>query len=745
MSAISVAVSLALAPAMALAEQEKGEDDPASNEVEKTSTTMDSIMVTAQFREQNLQDTPIAISAVNSEMMEARGLTSVLDIAASAPNVNIKPTVGNYGSGAAISIRGVGQYDSNFALEPGVGIYIDDVYHPTVFGSVFDLLDLDRVEILRGPQGTLAGKNSIGGAVKLYSKRPDENTGGFVEATYGDANRIDFRGGANFTLIPETLFMRVSGVVKKRDGYMTRYDYGCRNPDSGVPNHAMLSNCKLGTEGGQDFQGIRAALRWLPNENWEVNLIADTSDDNSEPPATRLLRGPNPIYVTNEQYVNYSTYAGTGWLSSPKSTMSGKGVSAKVDYRINDVLGLTSISSYRDYSGAWGVDADGSPLPYYTQYWDVDYRAKSQEFRLNGTAFGDALDYTVGGYYFDGSGRYAGLVEIPRLYALHDDPVSSESLSGFAHGIYKFNDTFDMSAGIRYTDESKDYKFSRIDPLTGLPQSAIDGQESHYGGNRWDYRLSGSYHVDERTMLYATYSTGFKGGGVNPRPFSPSQVQPFSPETLQAYELGIKTDLLDKRLRVNGAVFFNRYNDILITITNGYGGFPVSAIPVNAGEADVKGAEVEFTAYPIDGLSIDGSLSYLDFKYTKLSTAALASRMNYDMVAPYVSRYKASIGTQYDIWFQKGRLTPRLDANFQSSFFTNAINTQLGEVKTSMIYNARMTWRPNDANWETAFGVANLFNKYYYLNKIDVTSASNIATATPARPREWFVTMKYNF
>lgn len=751
-TAIAAGVSLVLAAGNVIAADTPSSDTATAaqsgDSKVQAPATLDAVTVTAQFRAQNMQKTPVAITAINAEMMEKRGQTSVLDIASAAPNVTIKPTVGNYGSGAAVSIRGIGQYDSSFALEPGVGIYIDDVYHPTIFGSAFDLLDLERVEILRGPQGTLAGKNSIGGAVKLYSKLPDETTNGFVEATYGSYGRMDFRGGTNITLAPDKLFMRVSGVVKQRDGHMTRYDYGCRNPGSGVPSNSLIRNCKLGTEGAQDFQGVRAALRWLASENLEINLIADASAENSEPPASKLLSGPDPKYLTGAQeYANYSTYfVPLAHTAAPvKSVMHAKGVAAKVDYKFSDALSLTSITSHRKYDGYWGLDGDGSPLGFYTQSRSSDYEAFSQEFRLGGLAFDERLDYTIGAYYFKGNGSNSGRVEIPRLSVLEDDPMKAESRSVFAHTVYSVNDKFDLSAGVRYTDESKQYTFSRLDPATGKPLNIIHGQQVTYSGDNIDYRISGSYYLDDRTMMFATLSTGFKGGGVNPRPFVPSQVQPFNPETLEAIEVGIKSDLLDNRLRLNGSLFFNRYDDILITITNGYGGFPVSAIPINAGKAEVKGAELEFTAYPTDGLSIDGSVSYLDFGFTSLSPDALASKMNHSKIPPYMSKYKASLGMQYELQLAKGSVVPRLDANFQSSFFTNAANSEMGRVGTNTEYNARVTWRPIDADWEATVGVTNLFDRFYYVNKIDLVPASGIANGAVARPREWSFTVRYNF
>lgn len=737
-AALAAAVGLALAGGQALAQEEA----PA------TPTSLDTIHVTAQFRTQNVQDTPLAISVMNAEMMDARGQLSVLDVAQAAPNVNIKPTPGNYGSSAAVSIRGVGQYDSSFALEPGVGVYIDDVYHPTLVGSVFDLLDLERVEILRGPQGTLAGKNSIGGAVKLYSRVPDEYASGSIQATVGSFNRRDLRATGNFVLGEDRAFLRLSGVSKQRDGHVTRYDYGCMHPGSGVPSISPRGDCVTGTEGGENYQGVRAALRWLASDAVEVNLIADASNQDGDPPPTVGLVGPDARFLTPGTYYTYSDYrggSGGGWPASPVSKLDAKGVSAKVDWTIGGDKLLTSITSYREYDSQFGVDMDRGPIGYYTQDWYASNHTFSQEVRFNGAAADGRLDYTVGAYYFDAGSRLEGIADIPRLFAYHNDPVDSKSSSAFFHALYELSDKWELSAGARFTDEEKTYTFVRINPLTGGPNDATDGQVGYYAGDRWDYRLAASYKVSDDVLLYASYSTGFKGGGINPRPFVASQVQPFNPEILKAFEVGMKADLFDRSLRLNSSVFLNDYTDILMTITNGYGGFPVSAIPLNAGEAEVRGAEIELTAYPVEGLSIDASYGYLDFEYKKLSDAALASRMAYTMVAPYMSKNKASIGIQYEIPFASGSLVPRLDAHYYSDFFTNASNSEIGKVDGQTIANARLTWRPAEASWEAAVGVSNLGDEYYYNNKIDVSTASGVANANPARPREWFATIKYEF
>src|SRR3990167_5926076 len=200
----------------ALAVPAYAQDEPAADQDADSGQRTNEIVVTAEFREANLQDTPIAITAVNAEMLEARGQTDISQVAAQAPNVTLTPQPQNGGTGLIAYIRGVGQTDFNYAMDPGVGLYVDDVFIPTLSSSLMDLMDLDRIEILRGPQGTLAGKNAIGGAIKLFSQKPKGDGSGSLQATYGSFNRVEVRGMADFR-INDNLAARVSGVVKARD------------------------------------------------------------------------------------------------------------------------------------------------------------------------------------------------------------------------------------------------------------------------------------------------------------------------------------------------------------------------------------------------------------------------------------------------------------------------------------------------------------------------------------------------
>ena len=237
------------------------------------------VVVTAQYRAEPLQQTPIAITAVTADDIEQRGFTNSSDIAYAVPNASFRPAQAAFGKTQTAYIRGVGQNDFNFAFEPGVGIYVDDVYYPTTMSSQFDLMDLDRVEVLRGPQGTLFGRGSIGGAVRYISKQPTGDNTGFIEGTVGDFHRVDLRAGYDFALIEDKLFARITGVSKKQDGYVDRIDFVCEYPQLSGSLPRLITNrdagCKLGTLGGTDVNGARAQLRYVASDTLSFDLALD--------------------------------------------------------------------------------------------------------------------------------------------------------------------------------------------------------------------------------------------------------------------------------------------------------------------------------------------------------------------------------------------------------------------------------------------------------------------------------------
>jgi iron complex outermembrane recepter protein len=738
-------------------------EPPPSGELE-----LAEVVVTAQFREQRLQDTPIAITAVNAELLEARNQTNLASVAAQAPNVVLTETGGAFGPGLSARIRGIGQGDYIAALEPGVGIYIDDVYYSSLTGANFDLIDLDRVEILRGPQGVLGGRNSEGGSVKMFSQKPSGDGTGSIRATYGSRNLLDLRAMGDFALVPEKLFARVSGTSNKQNGYVTIRDYGCDFPTSGVPIKTRHGDCVMGHEGGKDYSAGRIALRWLASDDVEINLTGDLLVDNSDVAANVLIAtapanpptlgsipwGNGSQYIPADPFVSYASFSderpdGSIVYFAPVTKTSVWGTNLTVDWKLGANAALRSITAYREFDSRWVEDNDTSPASLGLGAEHQTNESFSQELRLSGKA-GEAFDYTLGVYYFDQTtiGRthqMLNYVPTPFLFEfLGNDPTEASSHAAFANGSWHVTDAFNVNAGARYTKEKKDYTYSRLNP-DGTPNillGSLTGATASYSGDNFDWRVNLDYRWNEQLMTYGSVSTGFKGGGTNPRPFNIGQVRAFDPETLTAYELGAKSDFFNRRVRVNVSAFLNKYKDIQVTLL----ACPDSpcALPANAGNADIKGLEFETELRPIEGLSLEASISTLKFEYTSINPA---TGVPVGSSAPGTIRDKFSLGAQYEIKLASGAtLTPRFDYSFQGGYNTNAIPTAGNRVNGYHLGNARVTWKSGEGEWQISAIGANIFNKYYFHSVFDLTAlggGSNYGMV--AEPREYSVQIQKRF
>jgi iron complex outermembrane receptor protein len=792
----AVAAALALSGPV-LAQEEAAPPEAADEAAGETGTV---ITVTAQFREQNLQDTPIAITAMTGEMIEARGQTNLAEIGASAPNVTLREAPATYGPAVSAYIRGVGQRDTTFALEPGVGIYIDDVYFPTLHGSMIQLVDLERVEILRGPQGTLAGQNSIGGAIKLYSKKPTGDGSGYVEATYGSYDRMELRAAADFALT-ENLFARVSGAAARRDGYITRYDYACTHP--GTPIRTTVKQpgeCKLGTEGGKDYIAGRLALRWEPTDRISLDIVGDIVEDDSEvgpttllyvgrsavPGATNTQNGAGAAYILNGvpygnttgspfiSYSPYGNYAQDTFSRSPyisyedysdlaprdgsppyqaplKAAVDSWGVSANLEIELTDNLNIVSITGYREYTGLYS-SGEGSPFATTSQINRIFHEQFSQELRLSGE-IGDIVNWTVGGYYLDKTSRNATFVTLPTLMFTEDNRVPAQSKAVFANVEVRPIERLTLIGGLRYSDNEKDFEYGRF-PVPGSTSGVtppavapLNGLVDSFEGTRWDYRAVAQYSWTDDFMTYVQYSTGFKI----------AQAQSHNPETFQAYEAGFKSSFFDRRVRLNGAAFLNKYDDILVTVSScpfpGFAPAPC-ALPLNAGKADVKGFELELNAEPVDGFLLDASLSYLDFDYKSINPVAVSSGIGLEDDGQYIQTWQWSIGAQYGIDLgAAGTLTPRLDAAFEDDFNRNANNVDgptggvdiFGHIEDRILVNARLTYVTADEDWQVALEIKNLTDKLYYNDVFDNRGSTASIQGSPGMPRTWALTLKHNF
>jgi iron complex outermembrane receptor protein len=776
-SAIALAIPTLSVTAHA---QDANEDGEVRNE----------IIVTAQFREQRLQDTPLAITAVDAAMLEARNQDDVAAIAAQAPSVTLNQMGSAFGNSMGASIRGIGQFDFNPAYEPGVGMYVDDVYYPTLTGANFDLLDLERVEVLRGPQGTLTGRNSIGGAIKLFSQRPDDDNSGYVEASYGSRDRMELRGGANFALT-DNLFARVSGVHKSQQGYVDQIDYGCANPGNAqgiaatvAPNPNDPDSCVVSRLGGTNYSGLRGALRY-EGDSVDVMVIGDWQRSDQTASAESLYAidtaGTGNIwgYQVPEEYLcgRYCTYASwsapEGGISGgqsldPRSQFTGWGLSGHVDVDLTDALQFQSITAYRQYENTFTSDDDYTPglalagNPEFSGgqgYNNIDFWFFSQELRLNGE-LSDTLDFTVGAYYSDQRSVYFTQQDIRYLGFIQfvgNDPINANTLAGFGTLIWNPLPDFTITAGARYTDEHKDYTFVRrlYDYSEGdiaYDIDALDGVQSVYNGNHFDWRLSADYRFSDQVLGYATVGTGFKGGGVTARPFLPQHATQgtFGPETVTAYELGLKTDLLDRRVRLNLAAFYNDYQNIQLALSDctAYGGGPC-AVVANAGDGEIWGVEAELFAEPVDGLTIDGSVSLMDSKFTDLDAAVGTSRAVGDPIVQ--PDFTASFGIQYQADLgNAGSITPRFDLSHRGNRFVgyglDAAGTEYRTMPSYTLGNARLTWRNADEDLSLALEVTNLFDTYYNPTRFTALySFTGTSYVQVGAPREWRLSVSKQF
>ena len=755
--------------------------------------TLEEIVVTAQFRQQNLQDTPLAITAVTADTMEQRNQTSLHDLAQQAPNVTLVETGGAFGPGMTASIRGIGQADFDPAFAPGVGIYIDDVYYTSLTGSNFGLVDLDRVEILRGPQGTLSGANSEGGSIKLYTVKPQGNDSGYVKVSYGERNLLDFQAMGDASLIQDTLFVRVSGVSHQQDGYVTRVDYGCSHPGSGItPVGGLQGDCIAGYEGGKNYTGGRVAFRWLPTENFEANLSGDITIDKSETAAVTLIAA-NPVagtatainsgfppgnpfgiaydsrFISSNPYVSYAGFCGIGaagnnYCFSTDTYNKQYGTNLTLDWKLMPDLALKSITGFREFDTRWTEDNDVSPLSGSLGAEHLLNHTLTQELRLNGKV-ASVLDYTVGGFYLNQTTTYpthqildyilpAPIFPNGSFEFLGNDPIHERDYAGFVNGTWHIVEGLDLNAGGRYTHLEKDYTYHRENPpsLGGGPDPALpglDGLTSTFTGHKFDYRVDLDYRWNPQLMTYAAVLTGFKGGGSNPRPFIASQAQPFGTETLTNYEIGAKSDWLDHTLRINISGFYSKYKDIQVVLLScpqysGGNPFIPCAAPVNGGAANIYGGELE-AEYRLGGLSFNGSASKQHFEYTSVDPLA---GIPLNTTEPGFQPLKWSLGAQYDARIPNGAtITPRVDFIYSAGYQTITVPDAQSYLPGYHNLNARLSYRPDSGKWEASVVGTNLANKLWYTQIFDLYAVpqSGADYGIPTPPRTIWMEFKKKF
>lgn len=844
-SSLTIAAALSASPALA--------QQVAAN----PQGPIETVTVTAQYVTQNVQAAPLAISVVSSEDLEQRGIEDLGQLGTSVPSLTLTQAPAAFGNAVQTYIRGVGQYDTAYASEPGVGMYIDDVYFGTMSGSEMQLLDLSRVEILKGPQGVLGGKNDIGGAIKLFTQKPTDDNSGYLSATYGAFDDIEVKGATNLTVIPGHLYLRLSGMSKNQNGFVNIIDFACANPGlaGSLPRLTTNEGCKLGTEGGTDVAAGRLAIRAVVNAHMEDNFAIDVVRDNSEltpdvlfaadadgtnvyynkgnglqvAPRTAFLGtsastatsipGWNALinvptygipwdqrFIPNNPFkTTYATYISSeGAQYTNGEMMHSWSMTNVFDYDVFDWVHFKMITGYRQYQGAYSNDSDVSPLSFQlTTTYPTD-REFQQEERFTGKLFDNHLEWTAGAFYYNRTNTAKGAVlldadynegvvlGVPFLESLafeQNDRYDAENTSFYIHGIYHIWDDLEVFGGFRYTSESKTYYFDHLDKPPGYPDggffrdavnpacdfviNASCPANAPLVGNkttaeRPDYRAGVDYHLTDDLMGYFQFSTGYRSGGFNSRPFDPLQLNSYGPEEIRSYEIGAKTQWFDDRLRVNVALFDADYDHTITPLAR----TDALGLPwvdyVNLGSSTDKGYEIELTAAPIDNLLITANTSYVDVTANPVPgaqpgfldgcTAAAFAAGICPQVAPgtvyknsapiLFPQRTANFAIQYawDMPNGWGMLTPRLDYDWQSTIYQDANNNPYTEIPARGLLNGRLAWQAPQGGWELSLLVTNIADKKYFLNMTDfAVFGEGTVEAQPGPPREWFLTLKKTF
>jgi iron complex outermembrane receptor protein len=750
--ALAILLGNPLAPVAALAQTERG------------SGMLEEIVVTARKREESIQDTPISITAFNGDDLLARQLDNIGQISESTPNLIFNDRAGLSGNSGTttVFIRGVGQLDFSLNVEAGVGIYVDDVYVSRSTGSLIDLLDIQRVEVLRGPQGTLFGRNTTGGAVSITSKLPHEEFEAKVGLTAGSYDRLDVYGMLNLPL-GDNLFNRTSIKYKERDGYYERLfdDADVSDVDSiGIRSRFLWQasetlDVSLSLDGTRDRQGV-GGLTLLSMEDALSDpaslaslhniAFAPQLDPEGAGQGKCLVPGATSPACYNRQWLTNDVYDTNGSAES-KSDLDLWGVGATVNWDIGD-LTFKSITAFRNVEADSSMDLDGSPLQVFdVNSQEMDNETFTQELRLLGTAFDDRLNWILGLYYLDEDGTYIETISAAFADLTSGGRTTTESKAVFAQGTYDFTDKLSMTIGIRYTEDEREFTPDSIvlerDRFSFVPVGTylLPPTPSKISSDETTPMVNLSYALTEDFMIYATYSEGYKGGGFTQRVAEPQVIVPsFDPEFVTVYEIGSKFSGLDNRLRINGAVFFTDYEDIQVI-----GSQPGALGPVNinAGEAEIKGFEIELAYLPAAGLLLELGVGYLDAEYTSFTDAVADPEGSVNNEIPMTPEWSWNASISYVFEFASGHsLTPRIDYSYSDSVFYDFDNRSALTQDSYSLWNAALAFQTADGEWLATLSGKNLTDEEY-LASGDFVSGMDFGAY--ALPRTWAINIEKRF
>ncbi len=716
--------------------------------------TLDEIIVTAEKRAADVQKVGISISAFTGELLDTFGTRDIVELSRFVPNLQI----GSETSDLKVMLRGVGSDNLEAFSDPGVALHIDGVYQARPSGGNYLFYDMERVEVLRGPQGTLYGRNATGGAMNFISNKPKNEFDAAIDVGAGEEDWQRVRGMINVPILGETLMFRGAGTYEERDGFQDNLIAG-------------------GTEGNDlDDTTLRAQLMWQPTDKASVLFAARYLDKDGIGPVRKRTATPGADTVSPDGipancpdcgFVPIPSDVRTVYKDTRESfDLETDSLSITLDYDFGPVV-LTAIGSDQSTDLDLLQDADQSPLPNGvpggttdTAKVTQDADQKTLEVRLTSAGEGP-WEWLAGAYYLDEDSKQNTVINrgptappAVNINVLHD--VEANSAAAFGQVSYSLNDQFKFTGGLRYTYDEKDAVGGTVVTIIFVPGivEIVNGSQDFTPDDDWDHvtwKLGADWFIDDDTMAYGSVSTGFKAGGFN---FGVAGVESYDPEEITAFEIGIKTRFAEDRMQLNGALFYYDYEDLQV--------FQVvdqTIVVRNAAEADIYGAELEFVAVPIDPLQIDISVGLLSTEYKNF---VLPSNLFLDPPAPpdaaqptdvdvsgnqliNAPNWSGHIGVQYTFGLERfGELTARVQGYFTDDIYLRALNLEPYDVQEDYTtWDAKLIWESPERHWRAEAFIYN-FNDEDVINNQEVTD-TGIYFANLNEPQRWGFVFGYRY
>lgn len=778
---------------------QSGHAQAQSNETAAQSSTTSGgiadIVVTARRSNESAQRVPIAISTVTGDDLEKLSVRDVMDIQALTPGFQIASQ--NTAGRAKLTIRGQSEVDSRLTTDPSVGVYVNDVSFARSYGLRSSMVDIERIEVLKGPQGTLFGRNTTGGAVNITTKQPTYDFGGYMDFLYGSYDNVQATGVVNLPIVSDRVALRIVGQSINREGYGKLHDGHDINDDHVYSGRALLridptdnvrmllsadyvrqrnSGTNIILTSDLMLQNANAANRALGAIAAELGLNPASAADRLT--AYNAWRTYFDAFQNGKFYDGFANGVGT---EAPRDDLDHYGFSGKIDVDVGNVT-LTSISSYRNLRKAYAQNTDGVPFVVTGGFLSTDQEIFTQEFRASAID-GSGFDWQGGVFYSRETGNELSTNDAlayvtPTRSRLTDLDVKNTSKAVYFQGVYNFGSAVRLTGGVRYT---KDYRFidsmNRSDPAFATP--VVPGQtltparcnllapseggpvfpncsyKTSTKSDKLTWLVSADWRPTDQVMLYGSVSTGYRSGGFTYNGTSSPTTDvnafyatyaPFQPESVTNYELGVKADLLDRHLRVNASVFYQDYTDIQQRIRDLVNGALVTLVR-NAASATIKGGEIEVTAVPVEGLTLNFGAAYLDAKYNEFITLD-GSGNPLDLTSQQFSApdWTFNVGATYEIPTSDGYV--RLFANYN---WTDDVDFQPGSTapagttqRAFGLLDGRLSWFVESWDLDIALFGKNLTNKRYWNNATNGESLG-FNLAFPGEPRRFGVQIRKNF